>query len=365
MIIFQIIQKPQHRGAELFAIHLSEYLKFFGHTVIIIALFKPENSNYSHNGLIKLKRPYHKRNYDFFGWSKIAKLIHKYQPDIIQCNSGDTLKYLIFSKMIFGWKLPIIERNASLVGNYITNPIKKWAVGKLYEKTTSIISVSYNSKDNLVSLYTFLKDKTTVIPIGVEIEELNSVTWNGGFDALYHLIHVGGFSFEKNHKSLLKIYKKYLEIHPNSHLHLLGDGPLKGDIETYAKEIGLSNSITFYGWVDTPIAYIAKADLLVLPSLIEGMPSVLLEAMIAKTTVVAYDVGGVSEIIENLKTGYLVAKNNEKHFLEAMINAIKINNDKLINNAYELVTKNYKIDTIAKQFEAQYLNIVKAKNNLS
>jgi glycosyltransferase involved in cell wall biosynthesis len=87
--------------------------------------------------------------------------------------------------------------------------------------------------------------------------------------------------------------------------------------------------------------------------------------MMVKTTIVAYDVGGVSEIIENLKTGYLVPKNDEKLFLEAMISATEINDDKITNNAFELVTKNYKMESIAEQFETHYLNIVNANYKIS
>ncbi len=366
MTIFQIIQKSQHRGAELFAISLSEYLKRLGHSVITIALFESENNFKKNQDLILLNRPYHKRNYDYIGWRKIAKLILKFKPDIIQCNSGDTLKYMVFSKTVFRWQIPIIERNASLVGSYITNPIKKWAVGKLYQKATFIISVSNKSKENLLFLYPFLNGKIVVIPVGVENSAIEyKVEWHNENDAAYHIIHVGGFTFEKNHKGLITIYKKFLQKFPNSHLHLLGDGPLMETVQKFVNDIGLSKNITFYGWVEKPIPYISKANLLVLPSIIEGLPSVLLEAMLVKTTIVAYDVGGVSEIIENLKTGYLVPKNDEKLFLEAMIRAVEFNDNTVKNNAFELITKNYKMEGLAKQFENHYINIVKANYNIS
>jgi glycosyltransferase involved in cell wall biosynthesis len=365
MIIFQIIQKSQHRGAELFAISLSEYLKRLGHSVITIALFESENNFKKNQDLILLHRPYHKRNYDYIGWKKIAKLIFDFKPDIIQCNSGDTLKYMVFSKTIFRWQTPLIERNASLVGSYIANPIKKWAVGKLYQKATFIISVSNKSKENLLSLYPLLKSKIVVVPIAIENNATENVAWYNGHEADYHIIHVGGFTFEKNHKGLITIYKKFLEKFPNSHLHLLGDGPLMGTLQKFVNEIGLSKNITFYGSVENPIPYISKANLLVLPSIIEGLPSVLLEGMMVKTTIVAYDVGGVSEIIENLKTGYLVLKNDEKLFLEAMIRAVELNDNNIMNNAFELVTKNYKMESIAEQFETHYLNIVNANYKIS
>jgi glycosyltransferase involved in cell wall biosynthesis len=358
MIILQIIQRPQYRGAELFALNLSRYLSSYGHKIIVVSLFDTEATFNYDLDFITLNRPYRKRNFDYLGWQKIAKIIFQYKPDIIQCNSGDTLKYMLASKMFFKWETPIIERNASIVGSYITNGFKKWAVGKLYERASYVVSVSEKSKDNLIYLYPKLKQKTIVIPIGIDANPPKLVEWKRGFDAQYHIIHVGGFTFEKNHKGLLSIYKKFLEEIPNSHLHLLGDGPIRTEIEGLVYQMGLTEKITFYGWVDSPSDYISKADLFVLPSLVEGLPSVILESMIHDTPVVAYDVGGVSQVLKNNITGYLIPVDNELDFAFAMKEALVTNTEKIRKNAYDMVHENYKMETIAKQFEEFYVKLL-------
>lgn len=359
MVIFQLIQKFQLRGAEMFAAQLSTHLTELGHQVFLISLF-PGQSDLPFSGeKISLNRQMAKRWTDYQGWQLLAKLIEQHQPDVIQCNAGDTLKFAVLSQKTFRWKSPIIARNASMVSLYIKNPIIKWINKALYQNTALIVSVSENSKKDLNVLFPETTSKTIVIPVGIEINPLQEVQWKGGRHAQYHIIHVGGFTFEKNHERLLVIFKQLLALQPDAHLHLLGEGPKKKDLEELVAKMNLKDKITFYGWISNPMDYIAKADLLVLPSIIEGLPGVILEAMYCKVPVVAYDVGGISEVIDNLTTGYLVPKNDESIFVAAMIKALTENNEVLVKNAFDLVNKKYNNRAIAQQFEAVYLKTTK------
>jgi glycosyltransferase involved in cell wall biosynthesis len=359
VVIFQLIQKFQLRGAEMFAAQLSTHLTELGHQVYLISLF-PGQSDLPFSGeKMSLNRPIAKRWTDYRGWQELAQLIEKHQPDVIQCNAGDTLKFAVLSQKIFRWQTPIIARNASMVSLYIKNPITKWINQKLYQNTALIVSVSENSKKDLNALFPETTSKTRVIPVGIEINPLQETEWKGGKAAQHHIIHVGGFSFEKNHERLLPIFKQFLALQPDTHLHLLGEGPKKKAIEQLAVEMNLQDKITFYGWVSNPMDYIAKADVLVLPSIIEGLPGVILEAMYCKVPVVAYNVGGISEVVDNSVTGFLVPQKEEAIFVTAMHNALIENNEVLVNNAFELVKEKYSNVKIAKQFEMVYHHLKK------
>jgi L-malate glycosyltransferase len=357
MIIFQVIQKPQRRGAELFAVQLSNHLQKLGHTVVLIALFKGANELPFSGKIITLNRPQKYRWFDWYGYKEIAVLIQQYNPDIIQCNAGDTLKYAVLSKFLFRWNIPIIARNASTVSQYIQNPIVKKINGWLYKKTSAIISVSQHSKEDLIKLFPKVTFKTKVIPIGIEPILLKEVQWQQNSDALLHIVHVGGFTFEKNHEGLLRIFKDFLKSKPKSHLHLLGDGPKKAAIQELSKSLGILDKITFYGFVSNPVDYIKKADMLVLPSLIEGLPGVILEAMYSKTPVIAYDVGGISEVLTS-QTGFLIPKNDEVAFVQAMLDLEQYSNKNLLlENAYKMVIEHYNNEVLAMAFLRSYLEV--------
>jgi len=362
MTILQLIQKPQKRGAEIFAAQLSQHLSTLGHKVILVSLFEGDAVLPFEGTQIHLRRPLKKRVYDVVGWKQLATLIKKYQPEIVQANAGDTLKWVVYSKIIFGWEAQLVARNASTVSNYIKHPLVKKINGWLYRKADSIVSVAVYTKDDLNRLFPFTTSKSVVIPIGIEPTKIEPIKWKGETDAKLQVVHVGGFSFEKNHQGLLVIWKKVLQKFPEAKLHLLGDGPLRSSVQEQIQQLGLEKNIVFHGAVSNPMDYMAAGHLVVLPSIIEGLPGVLLEAMYAKTSVVAYDTGGISEIVKEKETGYLVAKNDAEAFAAQMIKALTEDNTSIIKKAYQMVKEKYTNNQIALAFGRHYKTLVNDKN---
>ncbi len=340
----------------MFTCQLSNHLIKSGHQVKIVALFEGE-ANLPFNGEItSLKASSKNRFFDVPAWKKLASIIKEFNPDIIQANAGDTLKYAIFSKKLFGWKTPVISRNASEVGRYLKSLIQKSLNSFLYQNIESVISVSKASEKDILNHFPFLSWKTEVIPVGLEaISRIEEITLMP--EQANHIVHVGGFSFEKNHSGLLRIFQSTLKGKPNVHLHLVGDGPLKSEIEEEVEKINLTQNITFYGFVNNPLSYIKAADILILPSIIEGLPGVLLEAMLCKTPVVAFNVGGISEIVSS-KTGNLIEKDDEAGFEKAVLETLENPNIEQIETAHKMVLKDYINEEIALKFIEIYKKVI-------
>ncbi len=357
MRIINLIQKPQLRGAEIFACQLSNHLMDLGHEVLLVAIFEGESQLPFNGNIIRLDRPLSKRFFDFKGWKNFYSIINEFGPDIIQANAADTLKYAVFSKKYFGWKAPIISRNASEVGRYLKSPIQKILNSFFYKNVEFIISVSQASKEDILNHFPFLSGKTKVIPVGLEpISKIKGIRLKP--EDSKHIVHVGGFSFEKNHSGLLRIFQSVLKYKPNVHLHLVGDGPLKAKIEEEVEKMNLRHNITFYGFVNNPLSYIKAANVLVLSSIIEGLPGVLLEAMMCKTPVVAYNVGGISEIVSS-QTGNLIEKDDETGFVKAVLETLKNPNMKQIEAAHQMVLKEYMNEEIAMKFIEVYEVVIR------
>jgi glycosyltransferase involved in cell wall biosynthesis len=362
MTILQLIQKPQLRGAEMFACQLSNELIQLGHHVMVVSLFPGESELPFSGPFIQLNRPQNKRWNDFEGWKALTNLIKEHNIDVVQCNAGDTLKFAVFSQLFNGWKTPIIARNASMVSAYIKNPLIKLLNRWMYSRTQAVISVSQLAANDLNQLFPETKAKTTVIPIGIHFSEFSPVAWKNAPEEAFHIVHVGGFSFEKNHVGLLSIFERWLKQFPGSHLHLIGDGPLRTEMEKRVNTKKLSNKVTFYGFTKDAISYMHQADVVVLPSIIEGLPGVILEAMYAQTPVIAYNVGGVSEVLQNGETGYLVVKGDEQGFLTALEHVRKGENEEMVKKAYTLVVEKFNNTYLARQFETVYKAITHGKD---
>lgn len=108
--------------------------------------------------------------------------------------------------------------------------------------------------------------------------------------------------------------------HPNFTLLIVGDGAQRNELETVAKELKVRT--VFAGWQRDVRPYYALMDIFVLPSLFEGLPNVILEAMAMKTAVIATKVGGNPDVLTNGENGFLVPTRNVQqlaHTLEMLI----------------------------------------------
>lgn len=353
--ILHLIQKPQNRGAETFASQLANHQQENGNIVKIVSIFSGDASLPWKEEMESLDASPNLRFLDLKAWKKLDKIITEFKPDVLQANAGDTLKYAVLSKKIFGWKTPVFFRNASEVGKYLTSWHQKKLNSFFYKNIAAVASVSQASQNDLVNHFPFLVNKTKVIPIG--LEEESTISHFALPENQKNIIHVGGFSFEKNHEGLVRIFEQVQKKEKNVMLHLVGDGPSRASIEKMVKAQNLENRIKFYGFVDNALPMIANADVLVLPSIIEGLPGVLLEAMYCKTPVVAYDVGGICEIV-NHGTGVLIPKDHEVEFAEAIVRVLNGDNKIRIERAHQFVLENYLNKNLVEDFDDLYKKVI-------
>lgn len=358
MRIIHLIQKPQSRGAELFASQLSVELVKRGHTVLLVTIFEGGFELPFSGRQIRLNRPIGARFWDVKGWKQFSDLAKEFSPDIIQANAGDTLKFAVFSKLIFGWKSPIVFRNASLVSRYIKNVGIRLFNQFLYTQIDGLLSVSQASAQDFNRLFLLKNKPHTIIPIGISIEEESQMLKQENFPTL---VHIGGFTFEKNHSELLHIFQKLSKTFPEIRLFLIGNGPLQDSVRNQIAELELTEKVLIKGQVNSPFAEIPANSIFLLPSKIEGLPAVILEAMFHKVPVVAYGVGGIPEVLKNGETGFCIAPNDQEGFISAVKQLLEMDREtkeQLLSNAYHLVTSEYTLEKIAIQFEDFYSRLI-------
>ncbi len=346
----------------MFASQLGNQLMNLGHEVILVFVFPGKATLPFKGNIFHLNGKPSRKMFDIKAWKTLAGIIASERPDIVQANAGDTLKYAVSSKWVFNWKQPIVFRNASTISLYIKSKPAKILHGIYFRHADKVLSVSNTSATDFINLYPSYKSKVETIPVGIEEQPLpvTEHSANGPF----RIIHVGGFSFEKNHAGLIRIFGKLIAEGADAHLELVGDGVLMDAVRKQVSAAGLDARVVFRGYCSNAMELIAAADLLVLPSIIEGLPGVILEAFYCKTPVVAYNVGGISEIVRNNETGFLVEKNDEDGFVAAIRNALN-RNDTLINKAWQLVTDEYTNSSITKRFIESYQQLISTQTRVN
>lgn len=358
MKIIQLIQKPQRRGAEIFAAQLSEQLRISGHEVLLVSIFDGGGDLPFFGNWIKLNRPISNRFFDFKGWRQFAQIVKNFNPDIIQANAADTLKFSVFSKKLFNWENPIIYRNANQMGDFIKNGFHQKFNQYLLNQVSGIVSVSDASAANLHETFKLPQDKSTTIPIGIDpkdidlkLQQKSSLSIPENF-----LLQIGGLVEEKDPLGMLDIFYCIHENHPDLKLVYMGSGNLKSRLENRINELDLASKVQLIPSQQNIFPVLFKARALVMPSKIEGLPGVILEAMHCKVPVIAYEVGGIREVIKK-ETGWLVPPGKSFSFekaIKGVLNCSRVDLEVKLFKAIQLIEDQYTITKISNQFEFYY-----------
>ncbi len=260
---------------------------------------------------------------------KIISVIKDKKPDVV----FSTLAYLnlivAIIRPFFSKNITFIARESNTVS--VRNKREKyprlfdWLYKKVYKNFDVIVTQAKFMRDDLIENYGIDKSKMVIIynPLNTEDVAQKSLEDKGVNlpSDKYNLLAVGKLGYQKGYDILLPIMTRLDESY---HLTILGEGGDKEKLEVQIKELGLESSVTMAGFSDNPFAYMKRADVLVLSSRYEGLANVVLEANYCGTPTVAFSSpGGVSEIVEEGKNGFLVAPFDKEAFAK-MIEKTKV-----------------------------------------
>jgi glycosyltransferase involved in cell wall biosynthesis len=126
---------------------------------------------------------------------------------------------------------------------------------------------------------------------------------------------------EKGHAILINALRLLLDEGHDLELRLAGDGPSRRQLSTLAKGLGLADRVHFLGYLseDEVISELQEADLFILPSFVEGVPVAAMEAMAVGVPVIATNIAGTSELIEDGKTGLLIRPSDPQALVDAVV----------------------------------------------
>jgi glycosyltransferase involved in cell wall biosynthesis len=193
-----------------------------------------------------------------------------------------------------------------------------------YRKLDAVIAVSTGVADDLVAFVGLPRQRITVIhnplllPVTLPAPDVAMARWPAGTK---RILAVGALKSEKNYPLLLRALARVREHVPAS-LLILGDGPLRSALEAQVVADDLEDAVVFAGFDTDPWPYYVAADLFVLSSDSEGLPTVLIEALHAGPPIVSTDCpSGPREILMNGKYGALVGCGDDDALAAAMIEA--------------------------------------------
>lgn len=292
---------------------------------------------------------------------KIRQLTKEFNPDVVIAFQVGT--FLAVRLAIVGLNYPVIaaERNSTDIYRHIRNGLFHQLISNIcliFSKRITVQLPSYVSK-----YPSYLRSRISVIPnpaiYANEIEE-----YTGEKRRQKYILCLGRLSYQKNHEFLLRSYSLISSKYPDWCLIIIGDGDYNEKLIALKKELLLGEQCQFFEKTNNVSEWYNKAAFLVLPSLWEGFPNVLLEAFSHHLPAIGLEsTSGVNELIVHGENGLLCEK-NEGEFAKSM--ELLMTNNKMraaMGVEATICVKKYEIINISNQWEELFLKI--AKNSIN
>ncbi|MBU2955603.1 glycosyltransferase [Marinobacter sp. F3R08] len=213
-----------------------------------------------------------------------------------------------------------------------------------------------------------LNGQVVTIPNGLDISQLQKSSL-GSLDEPFKsflenhdavILGVGRLSREKGFDKLVSAFSEFKKKHPNSGLVIVGEGRLCHQLEALILDLGIQDDVLMPGYCDKVPALLRQSRVLVMPSLTEGLPITLLEAISLRVPVVASAVGEIPKVLGDGKGGELLGDNEADTIVKAIERLMK---DKervccQVDWAYRTVVKDYSSETMAASYLKFYRKVL-------
>ena len=231
-----------------------------------------------------------------------------------------------------------------------------------------VIAVSESLRQQLIAAG-LPEERVVTIYNAIDVEAFTSETLHRvqglrdqlGIDDGQHVISIiGRLTPEKGHRYFLESARYTLKTLPGARFLVIGDGPLREQLEDFSASLGLNHAVSFLGYQRDIAAFMSISDIIVISSVREGLPNVLLEALALAKPVVATQVGGISEVLQDRETGLLVPPKDSRRLAEAIIYVLR--NPKEAANlgarGKRLVSREFSVNRMAQKVAQVYRDIL-------
>ena len=299
---------------------------------------------------------------------KLVGILKRHNVDIIHCHAHKPTVYGTIAAILS--RTPVVMAHVHGT-NRTANLRRKLTNLVLFRKIDRFLPVAQAVKEDVLKSNWFVpSEKLSVLENSIDYQKYAQVSISkedakqmlGLPSDAFVFGTVARLSPAKGHVYLIKSFEKVQQKLSGAHLILAGEGRLRNKLENEVKKTGLSDLVHFLGHRDN-ISQIYKAmDVFVLPSLAEGMPRVLLEAMAAGVCCIATNVGGMPEVLCDKAFGNVVEPRDSSVLTEAMLRAANTPSEELralSQKASDRVRRQYSHqvarEKLLKLYESEYV----------
>ena len=361
-------------GAEVQSIELARSLKSRGWDVSVVSMQAPKA------GVQQLEAAgIPVRSLDAGSWNlfrpllKLARMLREERPHILHCHMSKAVLTARLARLV--QRIPVVigtlhglkmynVRGTGWMLREAANRVTNWlsdittavchAAGEHYVSTGAIPRQSMRVIPNGVDTDRFRFDASARLRMRTELSVGNEFVW----------LMIGRFQPVKDHHTMIRAFARVCSESPRATLLFAGDGPLREELAELARGMGIGSRVKFLGPRSDVRDLMNAADGLVLSSIYEAMPMVLLEAAACRLPCVATDVGGTSDVLIHGLTGFLTPPSNPEALASAMLrlSSMPVNaRTQMGEQARRHVTSRFAMEEVTGQWESLYTELLAKK----
>lgn len=365
IIVFQFPPKWL-AGTEIATYNIAQHLAIRGHEIHVITRHDkglPYESKLQGFHVHRIRSP----NIRFLDlpifWLRILIILRELEPDIIHIQSIHNALLGYFAKKSLHKPLVFWGRGSDVYAIHTFSPLTRWIIRVGVKSSDAVIALTAAMKAEIQRL---AMREVAVIPNGIDLKRYEQLS-RGVIrkelqiaEDIRTVIWVGNMNSWKGVQYLIEAINIVRYSSSKVRLILLGDGLEKRNLYAKTKDLNLVDFVIFAGAVSNNkvLEYMIASDIFALPSLTEGFPMVVLEAMGSGLPVVATNIKGMSEIIIDGINGFLVEPENPEQIANRIL--LLISDDELrqrVRKNNKEKAKQYSWDIVIEKLEEVYSSI--------
>lgn len=289
---------------------------------------------------------------------RLGRVLRKLRPDVLHTHAWGTLLDGRLVAWALGIPVTIHMEHGTLEERPLHRRIQRW----LWHRVDAVVAVSEELRGRMGRTMRFPEQRIRLIPNAVDTDRFQPGAADrgrtraglGAGDGTCVLACVGRLHPVKGHQAMIEALARLPDF---VHVWLVGEGELHDDLAAAARRLGVAHRVRFLGFRRDVAGILCAADVLVQPSVSEGLSLTVLEGMACALPVVATDVGGNRELVSPGDTGLLVPARDVQSLAEA-VRALAADADlrrRMGERGRARVAERFSLARAAADFEALYL----------
>jgi glycosyltransferase involved in cell wall biosynthesis len=304
-----------------------------------------------------------RRRGDITAVTKLANLIRREHIDLLHVHNSAGMFWGTLAQIASGTGVPIVRTEHLPYFPDELPALYRWLYPRFTRRSSKVICVSECVLRSFKEQFPALSGTFIEIANGIRLQDYEKLPPRAVCRAQFKLLTgvkligtVGRMVPQKNHKLLIEALARIRQTVPEVHLAIIGEGEMRNVLAAYAADLGVSEYVSLVKETQKMDYFYGAIDIFCLSSDFEGMPLTLLEALASGVPVVSTEVGGIPEVIESGKTGYLVPKGSAEFLAKRILELLQDSSKaaELASNGRAMVHERFSAEKMIKATEAVY-----------